>query len=170
MKSFVIVLVVAGTLIGLGVVLLLEAHSKIRSKGISQAMNALHMSFSADRSFWASREWNDTHFVSQYKDITGSLKEFTNQTVQAEIDAVLQKSIKKQTQLIQGQITVNGIQWAWAIGTFKVEAGALARTLYAATGNGNIGLLFCVNMSRYKDLYMIPDDAVDCVLSCFQVS
>ena len=164
MQLFIVLLIVVGTLVGAGVVIALVLRSKGEKKSIQSVMEALNITFApiGSASFWIKRDWHDTLFLSRIKEVTGDLSAFEGKTAEEKLEAELEKNRKKQRELEKGGVTVNGIDWNYAIATYKVEGNTLVRALLAVTGSGTSGLYFHVSLGTPDT---IPGTSVEDLLS-----
>jgi hypothetical protein len=154
MRLFILLLIVVGSIVGAIVVVILKATSVASKKNITVVMSELNLSFSPIRSdsFWIKRDWNDTLFISNSNNITGNLTSYEGISAGEKLESMINKNLKKQKDIEKGNISVNGINWIYALPTYALEGGTLSRQLVAVTGNSSCGLIFNVSLGNTNSM------------------
>lgn len=146
------------------IVITVTTMSRTQNKGLKSAMKEMGIAFTpmTKDTFWVTRAWYDTTFVSRFPSVSGNFEAFSGVPLEQRMNKELIRLQTGQKDLTRGNAVVNNIPWNYAISTNDNGSGTIIRTLIAVTGYDTKGLLFEVFLGKPGT---IPSENIEEILS-----
>ncbi len=160
MKTFIILFLVAGTVIGFIISVAVAISGKMGGKRITKAFQALEYEWRPSE-VWPLRSMKDMTILKSDLGFVGNLDAYSGKDPKAVLREKLNKQSRRRIGIKEMAATVNGIRWEYAVGTYKIEGGRVVRDLIGVAGDSNQCLLFQCNLSMHGNTDFVSDDQTD---------